>query len=436
MANSRAPKASGAPLNGIEQPPRTLAPDNNVALVSEEESEDDVDCGVAADDTATEGNSSRRSCQSKAADADNLKEPSTFTLSADDVAQVKGAAATSADQSAATPNASAEIPTNARSEEVPVAEQSPLPWGPSTPTPEMMAVASRAEQQARHGFDLAQRGALYTARAQFIEVLRTLADAMDAQRNTTAHSKALANGLRALEEVNDFVPHGTSMESDINMRLIVDAHHTPVLKDRPLDGITPTVAQRMYLTYAQEQLAAAAGDQSVASLALHGLGKVCAAPAEMHGPREQIADAKAVVFYQAALVVEPRNCLAANELGVLLVKFGHLEEARCVLEQSVAVSNAPTTWRNLGAVYHKLGDESRAMHARMQADDAVAQLQKTNRGAGGKYPIEWLDPESFAQTSSMMPNSPPATASSQSANESTQIAAKPEKKSSSFWPWK
>ncbi len=38
------------------------------------------------------------------------------------------------------------------------AASSPLPWGPSRPTPEMAAIAKRAEETARHGFDLAERG--------------------------------------------------------------------------------------------------------------------------------------------------------------------------------------------------------------------------------------------------------------------------------------
>ncbi len=98
----------------------------------------------------------------------------------------------------------------------------------------MIAIAKRAEETARQGFDLAERGALYTARARFIESLRTLAQAMDSQRGNTAHTKALAAGLRAMEEVDDFVPRGTSLETDLNLKLIVDAHRTPVLKERSL----------------------------------------------------------------------------------------------------------------------------------------------------------------------------------------------------------
>ena len=269
-----------------------------------------------------------------------------------------------------------------------------LPWGPATPSTELTAVAQRAEQTARRGFNLAQRGAMFSARAQFVESLRILAQSLDEQRSTTAHTKALSAGLRALEEVNDLIPRDNGLDTDLNLKLIVDAHRTPVLKDRNLAEVTPADAQRLYLTYAQEQLAAAAGDQSVASLALHGLGKICVAPAEMHGPREQIAEAKAGTLYQAALIVEPHNFLAANELGVLLTRYGRLKEARTIFEQAVAVSDAPTTWRNLAAVCERLGDTTKASDAREEVVAAATRLQKTGYAtAGMKYPIEWVAPK-------------------------------------------
>ncbi len=245
-----------------------------------------------------------------------------------------------------------------------------------------------------------------------------------------------------MEEVDDFVPRGTNIEADLNLKLLVDAHRTPVLKERALENVTVTEAQRLYLTYAQEQLAAAAGDQAVASLALHGLGKVCSAPSAMHGPQEKIAECKAVVFFQAALVAEPRNFLAANELGVLLARFGRLDDACKVLEQAVAISNAPTSWRNLATVYERLGNTQRAQQARKQAETAVAQLQHDGfASAGMRYPINWLDPESFSRTNSMVGDTQPVVAMRQAPSAipqptppaEPQTAAIPDKKPSNWW---
>jgi tetratricopeptide (TPR) repeat protein len=314
-----------------------------------------------------------------------------------------------------------------------------LPWGPSTPTPEMTAVAQRAEEVARRGYELAQRGGLYSAQARFTESLRIIAEALDAQRNTMAHTKSLSAGLRALQEVDDFVPRGTKIESSMNMPLIVDAHRTPVLKEQPLDGVTPLVAQRSYLTYAQEQLAMAGGDQSVASLALHGLGKVCTTPAQMHGPRTQIAEAKAVVYFQAAVLIEPRNFMSANELGVLLARFGRLNDARQALEQAVAASNSPTTWRNLAVVNERLGDPQKAMLCRQRSDTAITQSRQTQtNNTGSQHPVRWVDPETFAQSNTMVPDTTPPAAktATEGTKPATSTAAKPEAKPSGWkWPW-
>ncbi|HEY2881995.1 MAG TPA: hypothetical protein VGJ15_06165 [Pirellulales bacterium] len=323
----------------------------------------------------------------------------------------------------------------------------PSAFGPSTPSPELTAISQRAEQAARRGFDLAERGALYSARSQFESALRMMAEALDAQRNTTAHVRALGAGLRAIQEVGDFAPRTARADTELNLPLIVTAHHTPVLKHANFDCVTVAEAQRMYLTYAQQQLALAGGDLSVASLALHGLGKICIAPAEMHGPPETLADAKAVVFFQAALMIEPNNFMAANELGVRLARFGKWNDAKQALEHAVAISDAPTSWRNLAVVNDRLGDSQNAAAARRGADSAVAKLQQNgNPAAGANYPIQWVDPETFATTNSMTggamgdagatksvmtPAASPATSPNSPA---ASVAAKPDAKSS-FWPW-
>jgi hypothetical protein len=327
----------------------------------------------------------------------------------------------------------------------------PLPWGPSKTSPEMAAVCARAETAVRSGFNLAERGAMYSARSQFIEALRILTEALDAQHNTTAHSRALNAGLRAMQEVNDFAPRSGEVDANLNFRLLVDSHHTPVLKSYPLDQISALQAQRQYLAYAQEQLTAAGADQPVASLALQGLGKICTAPAEMHGPQEQIAEAKAVVYHQAALMVEPKNFMAANELGVLLAHFGRLPESRSALEHAVAMSGGPTEWQNLAVICDRLNDPARAADARQQSILAGERLRSSGyTSAGMKYPIQWLDPDSFATTNTSIADAAPVTAtnstqmnsvvaknsSSGAAKEESlpAIAAKPQPKSG-FWSW-
>ena len=64
----------------------------------------------------------------------------------------------------------------------------------------------------QRGYNLAQRGAFYAARTEFIQVLRRVAQAKDATSGTDEHSRELAAGLRAMDEADDFVPAGAQLE--------------------------------------------------------------------------------------------------------------------------------------------------------------------------------------------------------------------------------
>ena len=59
-------------------------------------------------------------------------------------------------------------------------------------------------------------------------------------------------------------------------------------------------------------------------MALHALGKLHAALAQKKGSLVVAPESKAMVFYQAALLVYPNNYMAANDLGVLLAQCGQL----------------------------------------------------------------------------------------------------------------
>ena len=66
-----------------------------------------------------------------------------------------------------------------------------LPPEAAAPRSEQLEkTAAQTDQQVRHGFELANRGAYYAARAEFIAGLRLLAQALDAERHTTNHSRA------------------------------------------------------------------------------------------------------------------------------------------------------------------------------------------------------------------------------------------------------
>ena len=248
-------------------------------------------------------------------------------------------------------------------------------------SPAIDAVARQADAQTAHGFELAQRGAIYSARAEFVAALHTIAAALDSASGGNSHERMLTAGLQALDEADDFAAHGASASSDGDVARIVAGHQTPVLKDAPLSGISCTAAMSRYLTFAQEQLAGCTAGIPAGSAALYGLGKIYRVPESMHGPADPTHGAKAVALYQAALLVDSRNYRAANELGVLLAKFGRLPEARAALLHSIAVSPQPTTWQNLSAVHQTLGERDLASEPLKRRCSAAARLnQPTARG--------------------------------------------------------
>ena len=99
-----------------------------------------------------------------------------------------------------------------------VSEQTQLPWARQVRrTHEMDAVSDRAHSLVKQGFGLAQRGAYFSAQNEFVRALRLISQARDAERSTTVHAQALAAGLRALEEAEDFVPRGMKVEADLDL---------------------------------------------------------------------------------------------------------------------------------------------------------------------------------------------------------------------------
>ena len=69
---------------------------------------------------------------------------------------------------------------------------------------EMDAVVQQASAANHHAFELAEHGAIYSARAEFIVALRTIAEALDARQDNDDHVRMLEAGLKALEELDDF----------------------------------------------------------------------------------------------------------------------------------------------------------------------------------------------------------------------------------------
>ncbi|MEO8494309.1 MAG: tetratricopeptide repeat protein, partial [Planctomycetota bacterium] len=226
----------------------------------------------------------------------------------------------------------------------------------------LVAVSQRADGMIDHGYVLAEKGAYYSAQTEFKQALRTVAQALDAHYGGSHHSQALAAGWLALDEAGDFSAQ-SQRGPVVDVGLIVESHQTRLLKDYALNGVSPVLAMQHYFAFAQEQLVEACGRAPVASRALHGLGKIHMVLGEKSGSAERLHGPKAIAFQQAALTTDPGNFLAANEMGVLLARFGKLQEARTVLQYAVSRSPLPETWQNLSVVHQRLGEADLAAQA-------------------------------------------------------------------------
>jgi tetratricopeptide (TPR) repeat protein len=271
---------------------------------------------------------------------------------------------------------------------------------PSAATLALPATSSGLTTQllpaVQRGYNLAQRGAFLAARTEFIQVLRRVAQAKDATSGTSEYSAALAAGLRAMDEADDFVPEGAQLEGELNVRSTASSHRTPVLRDHDED-VLPHDAVALYHKFAQERLAHAAVDEQAGSMALYGLGKVYARLAERRDDDVQCIRG-AMTMYCAALDACPNNNLAANELGVLLCRTGHPAEAVDNFVRAIDIAPNATTYHNLAVAQQKLGLSADSAANEQEAQRLAAWERSTNavsRRAG----VQWVTPAEMARVS-------------------------------------
>ena len=179
-------------------------------------------------------------------------------------------------------------------------------------------------------------------------------------------------------------------------------------------------AMKCYFTFAQEQFSVAAGREVAGSMALHAMGKLHNALAQKKSISIVAPESKAMVFYQAAMLVYPKNYMAANDLGVLLAQCGNYAEARAMLEHSLSLCRQSTGWQNLAVVYRQLGQAALSARASQQATllrQAELARRRTSPATSNDL-VRWVDPQTFAQTSQNTPLRPAPAAPANTAGPS------------------
>jgi tetratricopeptide (TPR) repeat protein len=295
----------------------------------------------------------------------------------------------------------------------------------------LVAVSQSADAMIDRGYQLGEKGAYYSAQTEFKQALRTVSQALDAHFGGSHYSEALAAGWLALEEAGDFSAQ-SQRGPVVDVALIVESHQTQLLKDYALDDVSPVLAMQHYFSFAQEQLVEACGRAPVASRALHGLGKIHMVLGEKSSSAERLHGPKAMAFQQAALSTDPRNYLAANELGVLLARFGKLHEARSVLQHSVAIYPLPETWQNLSVVHQRLGEADLAAQSSANWQFALQQTinQPSSQQAGNGSMVQWVSPQAFG---ALQPESPSVPSMPTPAPQNEQLLQAKQKSGFLWW---
>jgi tetratricopeptide (TPR) repeat protein len=187
---------------------------------------------------------------------------------------------------------------------------------------------------------------------------------------------------------------------------LVASHRTPVVREALAGAeagrrITSLEAQNRYYTYAQQQLAASAAGLPIGAVALYGLGKIHGALAAADSDNRTVEEPKAITMYQAALLVDSGNPLAAHELGVLLARYQRYDEAVAMFQHSAQIAALPETWQNLALVHERRGEMDLARRARQEADSARTRLsaaKPASHPALARGSVRWMSAEEFAQT--------------------------------------
>lgn len=283
----------------------------------------------------------------------------------------------------------------------PQAENTPPQVTPYAPT--TAELSRQLLPQVQTAYRLAQHGAVYAAQAEFIQVLRRIAETKDSAAGTDAHSRALAAGLRAIDEADDFAPSGTELEADVNVAQIASAHRTPVLNREVAasTAVRPAVAVARYHEFARAQLATAVAGEQAGSMALHGLGKVQLRLAR--GSDNQLQHERtALAMFAAALDAGPGNHLAANEIGVLLSRAGYPAEASAMFRHAIDLSPTSTAYHNLAMTDRAMGFHEQAAANERYAFE-LAQRDRAANAASRSRGVAWVAPQELSRMAQPMP---------------------------------
>ena len=241
-------------------------------------------------------------------------------------------------------------------------------------------IERRAAEHLQYGESLFRRQSYFAAREEFTLALLLISSSHKTASNPQAYSGRLAQGLIALDEAGDFAALKRSgLQGAIEQKIL--AHKTRLIAPQQIAAMTPTKALDLYYGFAQSQIEQAIGHSAAGSKALHALGKLEVKALDADSRIDWTGQARALVFFRAAMSVDPANAVCSNDLGVLLYEMGRLQEAEEAFKISLGSSQSQASWENLAVVHGQMASSVSGEERNRQAWLANLAAQESQKFA-------------------------------------------------------
>ncbi|MEY4565761.1 MAG: hypothetical protein RLY14_731 [Planctomycetota bacterium] len=305
------------------------------------------------------------------------------------------------------------------------------------PPPGWNAVEKRIREQLETCDAMLRRGAIYSARQTCWQALEELCRVLDLHRPEGKRVEALRRAMVAMREEEDFYRYSSLQNSRPDLISNLSwSHETPVIREwlkqqatsatsQDAQQISPLIAAQHYRSYAREQLIAACDHHPWAADLLYALGKTLEKQAWEDSSRSALIQQHAEIIYQAALETNPKQFLAATQLGYVLLQLDRPQEARDILVYSV--NGLPTTagYQNLREACRRLNDQQ----GMAWSTSKWAELQAREAADAADIPFTEIDSRQFAAISAQdmevtrFANNPAVTDNRSDAQYSSQTSA-------------
>ena len=281
------------------------------------------------------------------------------------------------------------------------------------------AIQTRLSDHITKCESLLRRGAFCSAREEAEMACMLLFRHIDLHDNVFRCEPAMQTANQALREAEDFVVAMRSTADEESLRRLVNAHKTPVLKQKNLSDMSPLAAAQHYRQFAESQLAEAAQGHPWASELLYTVGRTYQAEADAANNDLDVLRMKAMAYYRASRTTMPSNAIACNQLGYLLLQMDRNEEAREALFAAVEMNPGEASLSNLAEASRRLGD----VQTTAWATQSVAAIRSRTPPASPVPAVVELSQEEFTAISprAIGPKNPIESGPNTSPNRSANV---------------